>query len=130
MTGKRSPLDFIINDSTARSDKQKAREYAATRTAACNEHEGRSLEARMRSKARAAATQGIHLSLSFSVTKGEELKRLALRPETGRKSSSLHVTHRIWQSLQQERKKQEREKKRGREYSHRTNSVAFWSDSN
>lgn len=33
MTAKRSPLDFIINDSTARSDKQKAREYAATRTA-------------------------------------------------------------------------------------------------
>lgn len=59
---KCSPLDFIINDSTARSDKQKAREYAATRTAARSEHEGRSLEARMRSKARAAATQGIHSS--------------------------------------------------------------------
>lgn len=29
MTAKRSPLDFIINDSTARSDKQKAREYSA-----------------------------------------------------------------------------------------------------
>lgn len=33
MTAKRSPLDFIINDSTARSDKQKAREYAVTHTA-------------------------------------------------------------------------------------------------
>lgn len=34
MTAKRSPLDFIINDSTARSDKQKkAREYAAAHTA-------------------------------------------------------------------------------------------------
>lgn len=29
MTAKRSPLDFIINDSSARSDKQKAREYSA-----------------------------------------------------------------------------------------------------
>lgn len=29
MTAKRSPLDFIINDSAARSDKQKAREYSA-----------------------------------------------------------------------------------------------------
>lgn len=80
MTAKHSPLDFIINDSTARSDKQKAREYAATHGMPAHtehDHRGRCLSWS------SSYERDSYLNKSCSVMSGsEDLKRLAVRPDT------------------------------------------------
>lgn len=77
MTAKRSPLDFIINDSTARSDKQKAREYAAAHsTSGCTpnvpaDHWGHISGANWR----VGHKRDSYLNTSFLITTGKRGRR-------------------------------------------------------